>query len=347
MAIGTTLKVGFDSSAVKRGFGSIGGMFKGIGRGMAMGAGAMMSKSLVDLAIKAATGVDQLADFSGEAEDTALQVKASTAEIIKLDRALELAGSEVKAGRMLSILRDNIYDAAKGSEDLQKAFRAIGLQSKDFAGKTTMEQFEMIGRAVAAMGDDAGKVENSLEKIFGAKMSMQLLKLFRNQDVFNQAGEEMDGFASNVEAAASRLGKAQDQFKRLPYLWRGLNLAIFNAIGGDGSTVKKLMDGIQQAIDTGDFSKIVYTLKSELAKAIEVMGDSQIWKSIEEKFRGLGKLIGMGIFDSISLKMPGIKLPSLFGGKDDSTSMIDPTTEIMKTNSLLERIYRDGGAMYA
>lgn len=347
MAIGTTLKVGFDSSAVKRGFGSLGGMFKGIGRGMAMGAGAMMSKSLVDLAIKAATGVDQLADFAGEAEDTALQVKASTAEIIKLDRALELAGSEVKAGRMLSVLRDNIYDAANGTEDLQKAFRAIGLQSRDFAGKTTMEQFNLIGEAVAAMGDDAGKVENSLEKIFGAKMSMQLLRLFRNQDVFTQAGEEVGNFAAKVDEAAGRLGSAQDQFKRLPYLWRGLNLAIFNAISGDGSTVKKLMDGIQQAIDTGDFSKIVYTLKAELAKAIEVIGDSEIWKSIEEKFRGLGKLIGIGIVDGVSGKMPGKILPSLFGGKDDSTTMIDPTSEIMKTNSLLERIYRDGGAMYA
>ena len=343
MAIGTTLKVGFDSSAVKRGFGSIGGMFKGIGRGMAMGAGAMMSKSLVDLAIKAATGVDQLADFAGEAEDTALQVKASTAEIIKLDRALELAGSEVKAGRMLSTLSDNIYDAANGGEDLQKAFRAIGLESKDFAGKTTIEQFEMIGRAVAAMGDDVGTVQNSLEKIFGAKMAMQLLKLFRNQDVFNQAGEEMDGFASNVEAAASRLGKAQDQFKRLPYLWRGLNLALFDKFSGDGGAIKKIIDGMQRAIDTGDFTLLGKNLSEVFRQAMNAIKDSDIWKWIAEKMRELGKLIGGGIGDALN----PFKLFNLFGGKNDSTTMIDPTTEIMKTNSLLERIYRDGGAMYA
>jgi len=345
MAIGTTLKVGFDGNAVKKGFGSIGGMFKSVGKGMAMGAGAMMSKSLVDLAIKAATGVDQLADFAGEAEDTALQVKSTTAEIIKLDRALDLAGSEVKAGRMLSTMRDNIFDASKGAEDLQDAFRAIGLQSSDFKGKTTMEQFKLIGESVAAMGDDAGKVENSLEKIFGAKMSMQLLKLFRNQDVFNQAGEEMGEFAKNVDQSAKRLGKAQDQFKRLPYLWRGLNLAIFNAISGDGSTVKKLMDGIQRAIDTGDFSKIVYTLKAELAKAIEVLGDSEIWKGIEDKFRGLGKIIGEGIGEALMPKLPKFNLPSWMGGGKE-TSMIDPTKEIMKTNSILERIYREGGAVY-
>lgn len=344
MAVSTTLKVGFDSSAVKRGFGSIGGMFKSIGRGMAMGAGAMMSKSLFDLAIKAATGVDQLADFAGEAEDTALQVKSTTAEILKLDRALDLAGSEVKAGRMLSTMRDNIFDAANGAEDLQKAFRDLGFQTSDFKGKSTMEQFKMIGEGVAAMGDDAGRVENSLEKIFGARMSMQLLKLFRNSDVFDQAGEEIGIFADNVESSASKLGKAQDQFKRLPYLWRGINLAIFNAISGDGSTVKKLMDGIQRAIDTGDFSLIAYNLKAELAKAIEVLGDSAIWKGIEEKFRGLGKIIGEGVKDALMPKLPKLGLPSWLGGKE--TAMNDPIKEIQRTNSILERIYRDGGAIY-
>jgi hypothetical protein len=38
-----------------------------MGKGMAMGAGAMMSKSLVDIALKAITGIDALADFAGEA----------------------------------------------------------------------------------------------------------------------------------------------------------------------------------------------------------------------------------------------------------------------------------------
>ena len=349
MAIGTTLKVGFDGTAVKRGFGMIGGMFKGIGRGMAMGAGAMMSKSLVDLAIKAATGVDQLADFAGEAEDTALQVGSTTAEIIKLDRALDLAGSEVKAGRMLSTLRDNIYDAANGGEELQKAFRDIGLQSRDLAGKGTMEQFAVIGEAVAAMGDDAGKVENSLEKIFGARMSMQLLKLFRNQDVFEQASREVGGFADNVDNADTSLGKMQDQFKRLAYIWRGINLAVFkhHPLFSQGS-LEKIMDGMQRAIDTGDFSLLGKNLKEVFVSTFNSIKDSEIWKWLADKFRELGKIIGEGITSSLPFGggIGGFKMPSIFGGKD-KTSMIDPISEIQRTNSILERIYRDGGAIYA
>jgi len=151
----------------------------------------------------------------------------------------------------------------------------------------------------------------------------------------------------DVDEAAKRLGKAQDQFKRLPYLWRGLNLAIFNAIGGDGSTVKKLMDGIQKAIDTGDFSKLTYTIKAELAKALEVLGDSAIWKGIEDKFRNLGKIIGEGISEALMPKLPKFNVPTWLGGDGGKTSMIDPIKEIQRTNTILERIYRDGGALYA
>lgn len=345
MAISTTIKVGFDGTAVKKGFSMLGATFRNVGKGMAMGAGALMSKSLVDLAIKAATGVDQLADFAGEAEDTALQVKSTTAEIIKLDRALDLAGSEVKAGRMLSTLRDNIYDAANGGEELQNAFRDIGLQSKDFVGKTTIEQFNLIGEAVAAMGDDASKVENSLEKIFGARMSMQLLKLFRNQDVFKQAGEEVGKFAENVDASAQRLGKAQDQFKRLPYLWRGLNLAIFDKLGGDGGAIKKVMDGMQRAIDTGDFSMLGKNLSELFKQAMNAIKDSEIWKWLAEKFKEFGRFIGEGIGEAILPKGGLFNIPKLFSGKGQ-TSMVDPTKEIMRTNSILERIYREGGAIY-
>jgi len=344
MAIGTTLKVGFDGTAVKKGFGSIGGMFKSAGKGMAMGAGAMMSKSLVDLAIKAATGVDALADFVGAAEDVALQTGTTAAEIIKLDKALEIAGSTIDSGRALSTMRDNIYDAANGGEELQKAFRDIGLQSKDLAGKSTMEQFRMIGESIAAMGDNAGEAENALEKIFGAKMSMQLLRLFRNGDIFDQVEEEFGEAAENMMESGERLGKVQDQFRRIPFLWKSLNLAIFDKLGGGAESIKKIMDGIQEALNTGDFSKLWENIKELFSKAMKLIQDSEVWKWIAEKIRELGKIIGEGVRDAFN-PLSGVKVPSIFGAGSDTAS-IDPTKEIMKTNSILERIYREGGAVY-
>jgi len=344
MAIGTSVKVGFDGSEVKKGFAGIGGMFKSIGKGMAIGAGAMMSKSLLDLGMKLATGIDQLADFAGEAQDTALQVGATTSEIIKLDRALALSGAAIDSGRLLSTMTDNIYDASHGSEELQKTFGALGLTMADLAGQSTIDQFMMIGKAVATIGENGGETEKALKDIFGGKMYMQLLKLFRNQDVFEQANKELDSFGKNIEDMQDNLGKTQDQFQRIPYLWKSFNLALARGIGANGNFWKKLFDGFDQALNEGNFSKLGYMLKSEFAKALEVIAGSGALDTFKNFFRDIGKYIGEGISSALP-KLPS--LPTWLGGDGGKTSMIDPISEIQRTNSLLERIYRTGGALYA
>jgi hypothetical protein len=347
MAIGTSVKVGFDGSEVKKGFSGIGGMFKSIGKGMAIGAGAMMSKSLLDLGLKLATGIDQLADFAGEAQDTALQVGATTSEIIKLDRALALSGAAIDTGRLLSTMTDNIYDASHGSEDLQKTFGALGLTMADLAGKKTIDQFMMIGKAVATIGENGGETEKALKDIFGGKMYMQLLKLFRNQDVFEQANKELDSFGKNIEDMQDNLGKTQDQFQRIPYLWKSFNLALARGIDSNGNFWKKLFDGFDQALNEGNFSKLGYMLKSEFAKALEVIAGSGALDTFKNFFRDIGKYIGEGISSALP-KLPSLpSLPTWLGGDGGKTSMIDPISEIQRTNSLLEKIYRTGGALYA
>jgi len=184
MAIGTSVKVGFDGDAVKRGFGGIKGMFGGLarsfGKGAAMMGGAMAGKTLLDLAIKAGTGMNALADFAGEAEDTALQTGSTTAEIIKLDRALQLAGANVQAGMMLSTLSDNMYDATHGGQELQDVFNSIGLNAYNLAQMRPMDQFMAVGEALKDSNKDLNELNNITEKIFGGKMVMQLIKLFKN-----------------------------------------------------------------------------------------------------------------------------------------------------------------------
>ena len=347
MAIGTSVKVGFDGSEVKKGFAGIGGAFKSIGKGMAIGVGAMASKSLVDLGLKLATGIDQLADFAGEAQDVALQVGATTSEIIKLDRALALSGAAIDSGKLLSTMTDNIYDASHGSEELQKTFGKLGLTMADLAGQSTIDQFMMIGKAVATIGDNGGETEKALKDIFGGKMYMQLLKLFRNQDVFEQANKELDSFGRNIEDMQDNLGKTQDQFQRIPYLWKSFNLALAKGIGANGNFWKELFDGFDQALNEGNFAKLGYLLKSEFSKALEVIAGSGALDTFKNFFRDIGKYIGEGISSALP-KLPSLpSLPSWMGGDKNKTSMIDPISEIQRTNSILERIYRTGGALYA
>jgi len=348
MAIGTSVKVGFDGSEVKKGFGGISGAFKSIGKGMAIGAGAMMSKSLLDLGLKLATGIDQLADFAGAAQDTALQVGSTTTEIMELDRALELAGTNLgDSGTILLKMKDSIYEMSHDGQDLQKSFGALGLTFADLKGKTVMEQFRTIGDAMKSMGENSDDADKAINDIFGNKIYKGLLKLFKNQDVFAQANSETKKLSNNIEQIQDDLGATQDQFQRIPYLWRSLNAAIVKTMGINGNFWKNLFDGFDKELNEGDFSKLGYLLKSEFAKALEVIAGIGALDIFKNFFRDIGKYIGEGISSALP-KLPSLpSLPTWLGGDGGKTSMIDPISEIQRTNSLLEKIYRTGGALYA
>jgi len=347
MAISTSVKVGFDGDAVKRGFGGIKGMFGGLarsfGKGAAMMGGAMAGKTLLDLVVKAGTGMNALADFAGEAEDTALQTGSTTAEIIKLDRALQLAGANVQAGRMLSTLSDNMYDATHGGQELQDVFNSIGLNAYNLAQMRPMDQFMAVGEALKDSNKDLNELNNITEKIFGGKMGMQLIKLFKNQDVFTKAASDTGKFADNIQASQSELGQFSDQLQRIPYLWKGINLAMFKEMGGNGNYLKRLFDGIDSAINEGSFDKLGYLLKAEFAKAIELLSSTDLLTPFKGIFRDIGRSIGEGISESIKSAMPSFGLPSLFGGGKSGSKETAMLQEMRQTNLYLSSIERTNG----
>lgn len=347
MAIGTTVKVGFDGEEVKRGFAGLKNGFSAIGRTMGKGAalvgGMMAAQTLESIIIKAATGVNELADFAGAAEDVALQTGSTVSEIIRLNRALEIAGAQVDAGRMLSTLADNMYDATHGGKELQDTFFKIGLSAAELAKMKPIDQFKTIMKTLSQYKGDLGEIGDITETIFGAKMGMQTIRFFQNADVMaGEMGADVADFAKNVEKSASKLGSFSDQISRLKYLWRGINLAGFDMLGGNGEYLKKLFDGLESAINSGDFSKLGYLLKSEFAKALEVFNDSAFMDTIRNAMKSLGESFGEGIKGSIKDLIPSIGFPNLFGGsKDTSTSQL--LQEAQKTNTYLASIERTNG----
>ena len=347
MAIGTTVKVGFDGEEVKRGFAGLKNGFSAIGRTMGKGAalvgGMMAAQTLEGIIIKAATGTNELADFAGAAEDVALQTGSTVSEIIRLNRALELAGAQVDAGRMLSTLADNMYDATHGGTELQDTFAKIGLSAAELARMKPIDQFKTIMKTLSQYKGSIGELGDITETIFGAKMGIQTIRFFQNADVMaGEMGADVAAFAKNVENSAGKLGSFSDQIGRLKYLWRGINLAVFDMMGGNGEYLKKLFDGLESAINQGDFSKLGYMLKSEFAKALEIFNDSAFMDAIRNAMKSLGESFGDGIKGSIKDLVPSIGFPNIFGGsKDTSTTQL--LHEVQKSNSYLASIERTNG----
>lgn len=351
MAIGTTVKVGFDGEEVKRGFAGLKNGFSAIGRTMGKGAalvgGMMAAQTLESIIIKAATGTNELADFAGAAEDVALQTGSTVSEIIRLNRALELAGAQVDAGRMLSTLADNMYDATHGGTELQDTFFKIGLSAAELAKMKPIDQFKTVMQSLSQYQGSIGELGDITEKIFGAKMGMQAIRLFKNADVMaTEMGADVALFAEKVEKSAANLGSFSDQVGRLKYLWRSLNLSLFEVAGGDGSYMKEIFDSFESGMTTGDVSKVIYRIKSEFAKLIEWIANSDMSKAINNMFTGFGESFMKGMKAELNtiLKdiVPSIGFPNIFGGsKDTSTTQL--LQEAQKTNTYLASIERTNG----
>ena len=342
MAIGTEVKVGFDGDEVKKGFAGIRGMFAGaarsFGKGAMMMAGAMGGRTLIDLGLRLANGTKELADFSGEIEDVAVQTGATVTEIAMLNRALQLAGANMDAGRALSSLSEKIYEATHGGEDLQKAFARIGLSAYELQGLNPMQQFLTTMKALSGFTGDMGELNDITKELLGGKMGMQAIRLFRNEDAMKNMGEDVRVFAEQLDKHAANLGGFGDQMDRLPYLWQSFNLAIARILGANGDALKGVIDKLMAMLNAEDLSQLLYQLRAEYAKMLEVIANSDFMKSFKDFFRDIGRQIGEGIKESIGIK--GLLGLGANNNAQPDRHMAQLLNATNQTNSILTSIER-------
>jgi hypothetical protein len=342
MAIGTEVKVGFDGDEVKKGFAGIRGMFAGaarsFGKGAMMMAGAMGGRTLLDFGAKIATGTKDLAEFSGEMEDLATQTGVSVSEMVMFNRALQLAGANMDAGKVLSTLSGKIYDATHGGEDLQKVFAKIGISVSELQGINPMRQFMITMKALSKFTGDMDELNNITSEIFGGKMGMQTIRLFRNEDAMKNMGKDIQGFAKDLESNAENLGKFSDQMDRLPTVWMALNLAIAKILKVNGDSLKVIIDNLLALLNSSDPTELMGKIRSEYAKALEVINNSDFMKSFKDFFRDIGRQIGEGIKDSLNLdKIPGFGANNNAQPDRHMAQLLNATNQ---TNNILTSIER-------
>lgn len=340
MAIGTEVKVGFNADEVKKGFTGIKGMFAGaarsFGKGAMMMAGAVGGKTLIDLGMRLATGTKDLAEYSGGMEDIALQTGSTVAEIVKFDRALQMAGANIDAGRVLSTLSNKIFDATHGAQDLQEAFAKAGVSAYELQGMKPMNQFMAIMKGLQGFTGGMEELNQITSEIFGGKMGMQTIRLFKNEDVMSQFGDDVAIFSERLNENAANLGGYADQLERLPYVWRSFNLAVARILGANGEGLKVMIDRLLELLNAEDLSKMVYKIQSEFAKAVEVIAGSDMFKGLSETFKQMGRDIGEGFKESVNIK--SLLLGSARPAGDKSMAQLINETQM--TNNLLQQIER-------
>jgi hypothetical protein len=323
MAIGTTVKVGWDAAAVKTGMGALRGAFGGVMRGMrqvGIGAFRQMGTKAADLLgrvlMAIPEGVKETMDWAGNLNDMSAQTGVAVSKLVLMEEALRLAGAEAKdTSRMISTLADNLNNARDEAGPAREALNKLGFFAEDFKDLPIDKAFEKIGKKAASLPKDFRGLEGIMADLFGARMGFKLIRFFRDFDGgMKQAENNVGKFANRLDGTAGGYDEMSDALGRFQMRWRETMSIVIDQVAGLQGT-----DWIDKMFDSLSPEKIRQTLvylREAIAGLFAGDGFSKIFKSI-------GNQIGEGIMESIKTMGPmgamGGMFKGLFGaGKESS-----------------------------
>lgn len=311
MAIGTTVKVGFDGTAVKSGLQKTNGLFRNFAKGITQGIGQGIAKAgvgLIDLVLeKAATGLLDAADAAGELNDQAAQTGMSVDSLVKLAEAFRLTGVPIEdASKVMSKFANALHDAAitEGSP-ARKALNDLGIYLSDLEGMTLEEKFNKVGAATQNFTGDMEALTAATADLFGMK-GVSILRFFKSYDeTMAQAERQTAGYRKQLNGQVGDLDDWGDALARVGSLWKEFNTALVNSFkelfpaSGINDLFDSMSDGIASAaVATRDW---IIGIKND----IQSQG---LIEFIKEKLRDLGRAIGEGISEAIKAAFPGLDL---------------------------------------
>jgi hypothetical protein len=359
MAIGTKVKVGFDGSAVKRGLAGLragfGRMGRMMGRGLRAGAvaGSLGAVTAIGAAIKAAMGIKDLADYGSGLSDMAMQTGLAVKELVLLEEALRLAGVPAKdTSRVLSTLAGNTQEAMKQTGLARDAFNDLGIYMNEVRGMNVHEVFDLIGKKIRSSGGEIQNLEMAMEGLFGARIGYGLLRLFKDPANFDKARKNVAGLAEDLNASANDLDRLADDLGGLRVQMRGFYLGLYRA--AQGAFGENPLQGMFDMFNYENAKPFFDKLRETFVWLREGPGLGEMLENsiiqLREAVYGLGQEFGEGVKDSLSGALGGGigGLLNPFNGFSKETGATDKLgAKVDRTNSILQRMQRDGGAVWA
>jgi hypothetical protein len=348
--IGSTVRLGFDATAVQKGLGGLGGLFGRMGRQIGIGGLRQVGAQITDLIGRAFLAVPQaqkeMMDWAGNMTDMAAQTGVSIQSLLVMEEALRMTGaSAADTSRIMSVFKDNLFEASQGAEAQKTALNKLGFSAQDFKDMNIDEAFYTIGKAVSELGPDFEGLEGIMADLFGARMGYKMIRFFRDfQGSMATAKKNVSGFSDVSDRMFAGFDNISDIMGRWSNTRRNLMMAFSGGMAGDqgielaGEGLDLLFDKLNSlAPAMRDFGQ---QMMKGTMKAIEVLSNQGIMESIGDLFKNVGKSIGEGIMESIKGSIsPGGMIKGLFSSNNSSDPLLK---ENQKQTGYLAKIQRDG-----
>jgi hypothetical protein len=371
MALGATLKVKMDSTAVKRGLSNIRAGFVRLG-GVVRGIGGAMRKAFIPAAAAAgalAVAFKKVADEGSELSDMAVQTGVSVGKLVVMQEALRRAGAPISdTSRMLSMLASNLKEAKFEAGPAREALDDLGISLSEISDKPLDEQFMMILERIRDAGDQVKNLEGAMEGLFGARMGFGILRLAKDLDVnMEKAEKSAKSYAEFMEESSGSLDATADELGRIGMIlkatigkllinlpWDKINnflaelhdIDFSNIFGSDFFSKQTPVErgGTLNTEPTSKFARTINAIKSFFKDLFNL----EKWK---EWGTAVGTAIGEAIKNSLGdfgkLFGGGFSLPKIPGLTSSQTPGNDLLNETKSTNRLLESIMLREGATFA
>jgi hypothetical protein len=371
MSINTTVKVGFDGTAVKTGLKNIGGMFGKFSKEVGIGAARKVGEFGTDLWGKAlgffAETPGMFMDYAGDLKDLSTLTDVSVNKLQILQEAFRLAGvGSIDAGKSIGILAKAIYEAseqAKSGEggDMVDLFDSLKIGIEELSRMKPDEQIERIFAAMKDANMPMGQQFDIMQKLVG-KGGVKMLKAFRDNfpATMQEAESNLASFGKLAKNETDGLEALGDQVGRLPTvkmaLFRNLLNGIFGANSGSTAAdeLKKLFDSIMTGGDS--VQKFGASMRKQF-DYISKNGFGQVFKDMQTGIGNFATDIGDKIGKSFAAAVDNYFKGTMIGNmiSKTSTPSATPTVQqqfeknnpvlvpLFKMVDILQRIQRDGG----
>jgi methyl-accepting chemotaxis protein len=355
--IGTTFKLGFDSTAVSRGLGGLRGkmgkVLGSIGRGAAERVGHGMTDLMGRVVMAIPQAIGDTMEWAGSMNDMATATGMSVEKMIELEEMFRLAGVSAKeSGAVVFRMMDNIKSGAKDGGDAVEAFRAMGMNIQDVAHLKPDLMFEKIARRLGEMAANGEDIDGIATALFGTKLGYQQLKLFKDYAaVANQAKNNVGGLVTVLgKDGAQRIDAFGDSLQRIETLKRALSVIgleeFFKIFGSNAG------NDFFDNIDIPKIQRTISDIVGQIKVAIDTINTIGISETFKLGVKEIGKFLGDGIKESFGIggNTSAIdKAKGIFGLLSPSSSNgTQAPKELQKGVSLLEDIkQRVGTAKFA
>jgi hypothetical protein len=345
--IGSTVKLGFDATAVQKGLGGLGGIFGRIGRQIGIGGLRQVGAQVTDLMGRIILAVPQagreMLDWAGNMTDMSAQTGVAIQELLVMEEALRNTGaSAADTSRIMSVFKDNLFEASQGADAQKEALNKLGFSAQDFRGVKLDQSFYAIGKRVAELGPDFEGLEGIMADLFGARMGYKMIRFFRDfEGSMAIARKNVSSFNNVSDDTFTNFDNISDIMGRWTMTRRSLLAGFLEGVLGEagiekaGQSLDSIFDKVNGMSDKmREFGKVLRT-------SIEYVAQTGVGNVFSDMFKGLGKSIGEGIAESIreSISPKGfIQSMNPF-----APNKSDPLLkESQKQTAVLTRIQRDG-----